>query len=239
VLGGAFGRYLIEKGVKTEGMALRFMIPVNVRAESEQGALGNRVSMMLPDVPVGIANPADRLVAVRDETERLKTTHQSAAFEALMRYAEAVPAAIYALAAINGVPSSGTNLVCTNVPGPLIPLYSVGRRLLQSYPMLPLFADNGIGVAIMSYDKALYLGVTADPDIIDDVEKIGAYIEEEFRVLRYIADVPVTDLPDFGAKPAARSTNGSGGEGSRPIAKPLPSASEPAPLPAPSGLLES
>jgi diacylglycerol O-acyltransferase / wax synthase len=211
VLGGALGRYLAEKGTKTDGATLRFMIPVNVRSETEQGALGNRVSMMLPNVPVGIASPADRLVAVREETERLKSNRQSAAFETMLRYSENIPAAFYALAGINGVPPGGANLVCTNVPGPLIPLYCAGQRLLQSYPMLPLAGDMGLGVAIMSYDKALYLGVTADPDIINDVDSIRAYIDEEFRLLRYVADVPVSDLPDFGESPqinGARARNG-------------------------------
>jgi WS/DGAT/MGAT family acyltransferase len=232
VLGGALGRYLNDKGVKTDGMTLRFMIPVNVRSESEQGALGNRVSMMLPNVPVGIASPADRLVAVREETERLKSSNQSAAFEQMLRYSESIPAAFYALAGMNGVPPGGANLVCTNVPGPLIPLYSVGQRLLQSYPMLPLAGDMGIGVAIMSYDKALFLGVTADPDVVADVDNIRAFIDEEFRLLRYVADVPVSDLPEFGESKTngARATNGvkAPSEPSTPIA-PAAAAEVPAP----------
>jgi WS/DGAT/MGAT family acyltransferase len=232
VLGGALGRYLNEKNVKTDGATLRLMIPVNVRSESEQGALGNRVSMMLPNVPVGIASPADRLVAVREETERLKSNNQSAAFETMLRYSENIPAAFYALAGMNGVPPGGANLVCTNVPGPLIPLYSAGHRLLQSYPMLCLAGDMGIGVAIMSYEKALFIGITSDPEIIDDVDSIRAYIDEEFRLLRYVADVPVSDLPEFGESKTngARATNGAKApsEGSTPIARAAP-AETPAP----------
>ena len=85
ILGGALGRYLREHGANTEGATLRFMIPVNVRDESEQGALGNRVSMMLPEIPIGIANPADRLTAVRAEMERLKSANQAGAFDAQPR----------------------------------------------------------------------------------------------------------------------------------------------------------
>ena len=141
----------------------------------------------------------------------------------------------YALAGINGVPPGGANLVCTNVPGPLIPLYSVGHRLLQSYPMLPLAGDMGIGVAIMSYEKALFIGVMSDPDIIDDVESVREYIDDEFRLLRYVADVPVSDLPEFGeSKQAngARARNGANAphEPSTPIA---PAAPAEAPMPAP------
>jgi hypothetical protein len=199
--------------------------------------------MMLPNVPVGIASPADRLVAVREETERLKSSNQSAAFETVLRYSENIPAAFYALAGINGVPPGGANLVCTNVPGPLIPLYSAGQRLMQSYPMLPLASDMGLGVAIMSYDKALYLGLTADPDVISDVDSIRSYIDEEFRLLRYVADVPVSDLPEFGESQetnGARARNGARprGEASTPIVKPAPTPA-PAPIETPSSIPQS
>jgi WS/DGAT/MGAT family acyltransferase len=230
VLGGALGRYLADKGQKTDGAALRFMIPVNVRSESEQGALGNRVSMMLPNIPIGIASPADRLMAVRAETERLKSSNQSAAFETMLRYSENIPAAFYALAGINGVPPGGANLVCTNVPGPLIPLYSVGNRLLQSYPMLCLAGDMGIGVAIMSYEKALFIGITSDPEIIDDVDSIRAYIDDEFRLLRYVADVPVSDLPEFGE---SKATNGARANGVKSQSEPSTPITPPAAAEAP------
>lgn len=200
ILGGALGHYLRGKGIKTDGMTVRLMIPVNVRSESEQGALGNRVSMMLPEIPVGIDNPADRLVAVRAEMERLKAQDQANAFEAMMRIVTNAPAAFHAMAGMGGVPSGQVNLVCTNVPGPLIPLYAVGHRMLSHYPMVPLAGDLGIGVGITSYDKGLYLGVMSDPNAIDDVDVIQRHIDAEFKLLRTLADVPETDLPDFGAR---------------------------------------
>jgi WS/DGAT/MGAT family acyltransferase len=232
VLGGAFGKYIAEKGIKTEAATLRFMCPVNVRSETEQGALGNRVSMMLPEVPVGIASPADRLMAVRAEVDRLKASNQSSALERSVRMGEDVPAYLYALAGLGGVPSGGANVICTNVPGLLIPLYSVGHRLLASYPMLPLAGDLGVSIAIMSYNKHLYLGIMSDPTIIDDVDTIRKYVDEEFAMLRYVADVPVSDLPEFGAP---RNGNGASPkpkhEPSTPIAKAKPAPEEaPAPV---------
>ncbi len=197
VLGGGLGRYLQGKGVNTDGMKLRFMIPVNVRSESELGALGNRVSMMLPDIPVGIANPADRLVAVRGEMERLKAQEQGNAFESFSRASANLPAVVHALAGMAGIPGGAINLVCTNVPGPLIPLYCVGHRMLAHYPMVPLAADLGIGVGITSYDKDLFMGIMSDSDLVGDVETIRDYISAEFKLLRTLADVPVSDLPTF------------------------------------------
>jgi WS/DGAT/MGAT family acyltransferase len=209
VLGGAFGRYLKDRGERVQDAKLRFMIPVNVRNESEQGALGNRVSMMLPDIPVGIANPADRLVAVRAEMEKLKSGNQASAFESLRRLSENTPALFHALAGMAGMPRGMINLVCTNVPGPLIPLYCVGHRMLAHYPMVPLAGDLGIGVGITSYDKSLYIGVLTDPKIMgDDVDAIKRHIDDEFKLLRTLAGVEVSDLPNFSPPRSNGHSNG-------------------------------
>jgi len=207
LLGGAFGRYLQEHGIVTRGQRLRFMIPVNVRSESEQGALGNRVSMMLPEIPLEPMTASERLEAVRAEMETLKGSQQAGAFESLRRFGDNLPAFFHVMAGMGGVPAGQVNLVCTNVPGPLIPLYAVGHRMLAHYPMVPLAGDLGVGVGITSYDKGLYLGVMSDPAIVEDVERIRELIAEEFQALRYLADVPTTDLPDFGAI-RQRSANG-------------------------------
>jgi len=207
VLGGALGRYLHAHGVKTHGMALRLMIPVNVRREDEKGALGNRVSMMLPNVPVGIEDPAARLVAVREEMDRLKSRHQADAFESLQSLGRNMPALYHALAGMAGIPHGQINLVCTNVPGPMIPLYCVGHRMLAHYPLVPLAADLGIGVGITSFDKALFMGIMSDPAIVPDVDAIGRACDAEFIALREAAGVAPSDLP---AMPHKRSGNGNG-----------------------------
>jgi WS/DGAT/MGAT family acyltransferase len=224
IIGGALGRYLREKSISTEGMKLRLMIPVNVRKEDEKGALGNRVSMMLPEIPAGIADPVARLNAVREEMERLKSRNQANAFESLTHLATNAPAVFHALAGMGGVPPGGANLVCTNVPGPMIPLYCVGHRLLEHYPMVPLAGDLGIGVGITSFDKNLFLGVMSDPEIIPDVDIIGEYCADEFRMLREMAGVAVSDLPDF----AAPLRNGNGHGNANGAAKVAEPASTPA-----------
>jgi len=220
LLGGALGRYLRTHGHKTDGAAVRMMIPVNVRSQDQKGALGNRVSMMLPNIPLGIADPVARLQAVRQEMQRLKDESQANAFEALVELSAGIPAAIHAMAGMNGVPPGGANLICTNVPGPMIPLWSVGHRLLASYPLLPLAGDLGIGAGIMSFNKSLYFGIMSDPTIIGDVDLIAQYLDEEFRALREAAGVPESDLPDIGAP--VRSGNGHGTNGHAPAPEPPP-----------------
>ncbi|HET6616036.1 MAG TPA: wax ester/triacylglycerol synthase family O-acyltransferase, partial [Dehalococcoidia bacterium] len=221
ILGGALGRYLRDQGVQTEGTSLRLMIPVNVRSESEQGALGNRVSMMLPEIPVGIANPAERLLAVREQMENLKSDKQADAFEQFARISQNLPAAFHALAGMGGIPAGNVNLICTNVPGPLIPLYAVGHRMLAHYPMVPLAGDLGIGAGITSYDKALYLGVMADPQACPDIDTIQRYADEEFLLLRTLANVQPSDLPDIGAR---GNGNGHNGKAASPALAPSPEA---------------
>lgn len=222
VLGGALGRYLHGCGVNTDGMKVRLMIPVNVRGEAEKGALGNRVSMMMPGIPVGIADPVQRLEAIRGEIETLKARDQAHAFEALRRMTENAPAVYHALAGMGGIPPGGVNLVCTNVPGPMIPLYAVGHRMMEHYPLVPLAGDLGLGAGITSFDKALYLSIMADPASVPDVDVIAEYAADEFRRLREMAGVPVDDLPQIGARPKRNgaSSNGSG-HTSTPVSTPV------------------
>jgi len=208
ILGGALGRYLRATGANTAGRSVRVMIPVNVRSEDEKGALGNRVSMMLPDIPVGIEDPAARLAAVRGEMDRLKAQSQASAFEAIRGLSDSVPAVWHALAGMNGVPPGGANMVCTNVPGPMIPLYSVGHRMLSHYPLVPLAGDMGLGAGITSFNKSLFLTIMGDAAIVPDVRGMREHAQAEFEALRAAAGVTESDLPEIGAQ----ARNGHAGE---------------------------
>ncbi len=196
ILGGAFGSYLQMHGENVKNRRLRLMTPVNVRSDSQAGEMGNRVSMMLPELPVGIEDPVERLAAIREEMDRRKASNQGGAFDELMRLGELAPSAFHAMAGMAGIPRGTANFVCTNVPGPLIPLYGSGHRMIASWPLLPLAGDLGLGVAITSYDKSLYFGISCDPTIVTDVDKLSGFIDEEFQRLREIAGVPASDLPD-------------------------------------------
>ena len=196
ILGGALGRYLRSHGPLTDDKSLRLMIPVNVRTEEQRGTMGNRVSMMLPQIPVGISDPIARLNAVRSEMDALKASDQGAAFDRLIGLVENGPAALSAIAGRVGLLPGVINLACTNVPGPLIPLYGTGHRMLDFYPLIPLAGDMGLGVAIMSYDQSLHWGICCDPNIVPDVERIADFVGEEFHALREAAGVPASDLPD-------------------------------------------
>jgi hypothetical protein len=130
--------------------------------------------------------------------DALKASDQGAAFDRLLGLVENSPAAFSAIAGRVGLMPGMINLACTNVPGPLIPLYGTGHRMLDFYPLIPLAGDLGLGIAILSYDQYLHWGICCDPKIVPDVDRIGDLVGEEFRALREAAGVPASDLPEVG-----------------------------------------
>ncbi|HUF53910.1 MAG TPA: wax ester/triacylglycerol synthase family O-acyltransferase [Dehalococcoidia bacterium] len=205
VLGGALGRYLEMHGQSTEGRSARVLTPVNVRKDDEKGALGNRVSMLLIEVPVGIADPLDRLRTISARTDALKRQHVADGIESLSTVLGGTPPILQA--AMGRLPTprnTVANMVCTNVPGPMIPLYCVGRRLLGHYPMIPLGWEMGISLGVTSYDQKLYFGYMADADAGKDVHFLKDFTDQAYVELRSAAEVAKSDLPQVGipVKPA-------------------------------------
>ncbi|MGB2695508.1 MAG: wax ester/triacylglycerol synthase family O-acyltransferase [Dehalococcoidia bacterium] len=206
ILAGALGRYLASHDHKVDGLELRVAVPVNVRMEEEQGALGNRVSCMLITLPMGERDPVQRLNTIKERQTQLKESNQAGGLEQLMRMASNVPAPIQALAAASPTLNTAVNLICTNVPGPMIPLYCVGHLMLGHYPMVPLSMNMGLGVGVTSYNQRLYFGLMVDPDAVPDVDRLKFFLDESALELRNAAGVTTTDLPTLGG-------NGSGQNG--------------------------
>lgn len=187
-LSGGLGSYLRSRGVNTDGLELRAMVPVNVRAEADQSALGNQVSMLIASLPVGITGAAERHQAVVTGMNRLKEANQAGGFALLTRLSDLVPPAVQAMAGMlvpNG--QSLFNLVCTNVPGPQIPLYIAGRKMEQHWPLVPVSMGLGLNVALTSYNGALYWGICADPHLVPDLDVFAAAIEQSFEELKQAA----------------------------------------------------
>ena len=187
-LSGGLGSYLRAAGVRTEGVELRAMVPVNVRSESDKSALGNQVSMLIAPLPVGIEDHAERHKQVIAGMDRLKSANQAGGFALLTRLAEQVPPFLQA-AAGSMVPNSQPlfNLVCTNVPGPQIPLYLAGRKVLAHFPLVPLSSGLGLNTCLTSYNGVLYWGIVADPELVPNVEDVASGIESAFEGLKSAA----------------------------------------------------
>ncbi|MCC6960559.1 MAG: wax ester/triacylglycerol synthase family O-acyltransferase [Dehalococcoidia bacterium] len=184
-LSGGLGAFLRGLGQETRGVELRAMVPVNVRSESDKSALGNQVSMLIAPLPVGIEDHAERHQAVIAGMDRLKGANQAGGFVVMSKLTEQVPAYLQALAA-NFVPNNQPllNLICTNVPGPQIPLYLAGRKVEAHYPLVPLSMGLGMNVCLTSYNGVLYWGLVADPELVPDVGVIARHVEAAFEGLK-------------------------------------------------------
>ncbi len=172
---GALGRHLRRRGVDTEALELKAMIPVSVRADEARGALGNQVAAMMATLPVGQEDPVVRLDLIREEMQGLKHGGQAVGAQRLTELAGFAPPTIMSQAARLMVRRQRMfNLVVTNVPGPQYPLYLLGRELLDVFPMVPLAQSQALGVAIMSYNGQINFGLNADYDAMPDLEELAA-----------------------------------------------------------------
>jgi WS/DGAT/MGAT family acyltransferase len=184
---GGIGRFLEDRGRDPRQGEFRVVVPVNVRSEDERGRINNRASGWLATLPVGEPNVRKRYAAVRRTTRWLKETRQERAAELLGRAAEyAVPGTLsMAVRLVSFL--APYNLIVTNVPGPDVPLYLLGARMVAAFPLVPLFEQQGLGVAILSYDDSLCFGFNADWDLVPDVEELSEAMGDAFAELHAAA----------------------------------------------------
>ncbi len=170
---------------------LRTLVPVSVRRPGERGSYNNRVSAMFAELPVGIEDPA-AAGSNRSALQMadLKESKQAVAGEVLTSLSGFAPPMLLALGArlASRLPQRSLNTGTTNVPGPQFPLYLAGRRMLESFPYIPLFASVRVAVAIFSYDGALSFGISGDYDTAPDIDVLSGGIEDGLRQLSELAD---------------------------------------------------
>ena len=181
VAAGALRHWLNDRGTQTDGVELQALVPVSVRAENEHGELGNRLTAMRGPLPVGIADPAERLRFVASAMEDLKASKQPLGAEAIWTLNDwfrdfAPPILLGPTAAIN-FSTRLFNLLVTNFPGPQIPLYVLGRELRGVYPVGFLARRHALAVAIISYNGSINFGLLADREAADDAERIAEYLD--------------------------------------------------------------
>jgi diacylglycerol O-acyltransferase / wax synthase len=201
----ALGRHMRAQGFDTEGLVLKAMVPVSVRADIERGALGNRVAAMWAPLPVGVTDPVECLAQVRLEMDDLKHSGQAVGAEVLTNLAGFAPPTILSQAARLQARQRFFNLVVTNVPGPQFPLYLLGRRLKALYPVVPLARRQALGIAVMSYDGHLGFGLIADYDALPELETIARELERAIAALASAAGVGVK--PRRARRPRAVATH--------------------------------
>lgn len=187
VVTGALRSFLISRGVRTEGLELRALVPVSVRAADEHHQLGNRIAAMRGPLPVYIADPVHRLRFVRHAMEGLKESKQALGAEVIAGAQNFAPPTILAQASRLNFSTRLFNLIVTNVPGPQFPLYVLGRKMLHAYPVAFLPENHAIAVAIMSYNGEMNFGLLSDFDALPDLDSIGEHISLELGTLVALA----------------------------------------------------
>ncbi len=185
----ALGRWLRRHGFPTEGLELRALVPVSVRADVERGALGNRVAAMYAPLPVGIEDPEEAYRRVHEAMAGLKESGQAVGAQVITQLGDFAPPTILSQAARLQTRQRWFNLVVTNVPGPQFPLYVLGHRLERLYPVVPLTPRQALGIAIMSYDGHLGFGLLGDYDALADIEDLASDLDTAIGVLARAAGV--------------------------------------------------
>ena len=186
---GALGRHLRRRGHGTDGLELKAMIPVSVRHDVERGALGNKVAAIMAPLPVWCQEPVARLDIVREELKGLKSGGQAVGAQVLTDLSGFAPSTIMDQASRLMARQRFFNLVVTNVPGPQFPLYLMGRRMLDPFPMVPLAKGQGLGVALLSYDGAINFGVVGDFDLLWDIDEFAADLYDSLAELAVSAGI--------------------------------------------------
>jgi diacylglycerol O-acyltransferase len=208
VVAGGLRDLLESRGEPVADRTIRALVPVSVRRAGERGVYNNRVSAMVAELPVGIADPAARLALVRSQMDGLKQSKQAVAGDVLTSLSGFAPPMLLALGARLAArsPSLGVQTGVTNVPGPQQPLHTLGRRLLESFPFVPVIGQVRISIAIFSYDGGLYFGVTADYDSSSDIDVLTSGIERSMaELLTIVAPKRPRRKPAKGGKIATKS----------------------------------
>ena len=185
-----FRELLLSRGEPVQGRTVRTLVPVSVRKADQKGSYDNRVSGMFAELPVGLEDPVERLHSISAQLKGLKESKQAVAGETLTSLAGFAPPALLAAGTrvATRFPQRNLNTVTTNVPGPRVQLYAAGRKMLESFPYVPLAGQIRIGVAIFSYLDSLNFGVTGDYDSTPDLDVLPRGICAGLADLRKAAE---------------------------------------------------
>jgi diacylglycerol O-acyltransferase len=207
VLSGAVSRYAETQGQETKGRSARFMVPVSLRQEEKRGALGNLISILPVEIPLDIKDPLERFRYVNQKTAMMKAARMAEGLGMLGAMFGMLPAPMQALVgAIASAPVPPFNMVATNVPGPQVPLYALGQRMIAQYPYVPIGYAIGVGCAILSYDQKLFFGLSSDTQAMPNVETFKELLDQSFTELRERAGIEAIEPQAMSAAVGTRQT---------------------------------
>jgi WS/DGAT/MGAT family acyltransferase len=189
ITAGAVRRFLVdERDFDLTDVEFRVMNPVSTRSSDHRGALGNQVAMWLLDLPIQEPDPRRRLELVKEATTNLKKTNQALGAATLVEISSGTPITLLSLAnRVVGSRIRPFNMTVTNIPGPQFPMYLLESEMIVNYPMVPLWTQHGLGIALFSYNRRMLWGIQADYDTLPDSDRFLAAIQESFRELREVS----------------------------------------------------
>jgi diacylglycerol O-acyltransferase / wax synthase len=183
VVSGGLGKWLRTRGVRTEGLELRGLVPVSIRAKDEHHALGNRIAAVRGPLPVYARDPVERLRIVRESMKDVKESKLALGAEVISGLEDFAPPTLLAQASRLNFSTRLFNLLVTNVPGPQFPLYMMGREMQEIVPVAFLPENHALAIAAMSYNGKLDFGLLGDYDAVPDLERMAEFFEESLEEL--------------------------------------------------------
>jgi WS/DGAT/MGAT family acyltransferase len=181
---GAVRAFLEGRGTLVDDLDFRAQVPVNIRAAEQRRKLGNRVATLVVPLPVHEPDARRRYELVLETTQRLKHSSQVHGSELLEQLGDWTAKELLGAIVRGTAQKLAFNMTVTNVPGPQFPVYLLGSRMLEVYPVVPLFSNQALGIALFSYDGALYWGFNSDWDVLPDLHEVVSGVQNEFELLR-------------------------------------------------------
>ena len=213
VVSGALAGWLHERGIRTEGLEMRALVPVSVRTTDEHETLGNKLTVMRGPLPVYISDPVARLRHVKKAMDGLKESKQAVGAATLAAVNNLAPPTVLAQASRLNFSTRLFNLIVTNIPGPQVPLYVLGRKLEDLFPLAFLPKGHALAVAIMSYNGGIDYGLLGDYDAMNDIDAFAAGLDDALDELLAAARAKGSAAGDGGAtRRAVRSASPNGGQ---------------------------
>lgn len=210
IMAAALRRYAELRGVRVKGRSVRIMIPVSVRGNGDVRELGNRISFLPVTIPLDIRSPQKLFEFVRQRMEVLKRARAAEVVGFAGGLFSAIPTPIWAAIGpvASQLPLSLCNIICTNVPGPQVPLYMLGHKMLSWYPYVPIGGEMGVNCAVLSYNGTAYFGFTCDVGAVPDPEHLEKFVTVSCAELRKAAAgskaAPAPEPVQTERKPARR-----------------------------------
>jgi WS/DGAT/MGAT family acyltransferase len=193
LIAGAARSWLTARGQPPEA-DLRVLVPVSMRLKRDRGTFGNQISAVFCPLPVTEASPVERLRKVREAMKHLKESGQAVGAQALSRLGDFAPPQLIAQASRLQAVTRMFNLVVTNVPGPQFPLYLLGKKMLRCHPQVPLAAQQAVGIALLSYDGRIGVGLLGDADAARDLLAFADAMRVELDTLKACAARPAPEV---------------------------------------------